>query len=66
MKVLILFGHPAFQMSTVNKELIRGIEEIEGVTFHDLYQEYPEMDIDIDHEQELLSEHDCIIFQYPF
>lgn len=66
MKVLIIFGHPAFQMSTVNKELIRGLDQIDGVTFHDIYEEYPEMDIDIDHEQALLKEHDCIVFMHPF
>lgn len=66
MKTLILFGHPAFQKSTVNKELIRGLLELEYVTFHDLYENYPDMDIDIDYEQKLLSEHDCIIMMHPF
>lgn len=66
MKILVLFGHPAFQKSHVNKTLVHGIENIPEVTFHDLYEAYPEMDIDIDAEQKLLLEHDCIIFQYPF
>lgn len=66
MKVLILFGHPGFHNSTVNKFLLEGIEKIENVTFHDLYEEYPEMDIDVDREQELLKQHDCIIFMFPF
>ena len=65
MKVLILFAHPAFQKSTINKALTDGIEQIENVTFHDLYEEYPEMDIDIDREQQLLTEHDCIVFMHP-
>ncbi len=65
MKILILFGHPAFQNSYINKKLIEGIRDIPNVTFHDLYETYPEMDIDIDHEQALMEEHDIIIFQHP-
>lgn len=65
MKILVLFGHPAFQKSIVNKHLVDGIEAIPNVTFHDLYEAYPELDIDIDAEQALLKEHDCIVFQHP-
>lgn len=65
MKILILFGHPAFQNSSVNKRLVHGLDKLADVTFHDLYEAYPEMDIDIDTEQQLLSKHDCIIFQHP-
>ena len=65
MKVLVLFAHPAFQKSKVNKILVDGLSELEGVTFHDLYQEYPELDIDVKREQELLLEHDVILFQFP-
>lgn len=65
MKILILFGHPAFQNSSINRALIEGITDLPNVTFHDLYEAYPEMDIDIDYEQELVEAHDCIIFQHP-
>lgn len=65
-KVLILFAHPAFQKSRINKVLIHGLKDMEGVHFHDLYQHYPEMDIDIVKEQELLKAHDVIIFHHPF
>lgn len=66
MKILVLFGHPAFQKSIVNRHLVDGIEKIPNVTFHDLYEAYPEMDIDIDTEQALLLKHDCVVFQHPF
>ncbi len=66
MKVLVLFAHPAFHKSRINKILVDGISHIEGVTFHDLYEHYPEFDIDIQKEQDLLSKHDCVIFQHPF
>jgi glutathione-regulated potassium-efflux system ancillary protein KefG len=65
-KILILFAHPALQKSRVNKHLITGLQNMEGVTFHDLYQQYPDFDIDINLEQKLLQEHDVIIFHHPF
>jgi len=65
-KILILFAHPAFQKSRVNRVLIEGIHDIEGITFHDLYQCYPEMDIDVKKEQNLLEDHNIVIFHHPF
>jgi len=65
-KILILFAHPAFRKSRINKVLIDGIKDIEGVTLRDLYQLYPEMDINVEKEQELLNHHDVIIFHHPF
>ena len=64
-KILIIFAHPALQKSKVNKILIEGVEELEGVTFHDIYQAYPEMDIEVQTEKDYLEEHDIIIFQHP-
>jgi glutathione-regulated potassium-efflux system ancillary protein KefG len=65
-RILILFAHPALEKSRVNSILIEGLEQMEGITFHDLYQEYPEFDIDIRREQKLLLEHDIIVFHHPF
>lgn len=65
-RILIIFAHPAFQKSRVNARLVEGLVELEGVTFHDLYQAYPEFDIDVPTEQELLKNHDIIGFHHPF
>ncbi|MCB0293189.1 MAG: NAD(P)H-dependent oxidoreductase, partial [Calditrichaeota bacterium] len=65
-KILIIFAHPAFQKSRVNARLIEGLAQMEGITFHDLYQAYPEFDIDIAAEQQLLTGHDVIVFHHPF
>ncbi len=65
-KILILFAHPALQKSIINQVLIKDIRNLEGVTFHDLYQHYPEFDIDRIAEQKLLQAHDIIIFHHPF
>lgn len=65
-KILILFAHPALQRSRINKHLISGIDQIAGVTLHDLYQAYPEFDIDVNREQALIQEHEVIVFHHPF
>jgi glutathione-regulated potassium-efflux system ancillary protein KefG len=65
-KILILFFHPLFEKSSANKNLVQNIPKSENITFHDLYEEYPNFDIDIKREQMLLSQHDIIIWQHPF
>jgi len=65
-RILILFAHPALEKSRVNRLLIEGMDNMEGITFHDLYEAYPELDIDVREEQKLLEDHDIIIFHHPF
>lgn len=65
-KVLILFAHPALEKSRVQKRLIRHVRNLNGVTFHDLYEAYPDLDISVKQEQKLLLEHDTVVFQHPF
>ncbi len=64
-KILILFFHPLFEKSSAHKILVRNIPKSENITFHDVYEEYPNFDIDIKREQLLLSQHDIIIWQHP-
>ncbi len=63
---MIIFAHPALQKSRINIQLIKAVNELEGVTFRDLYDLYPDFLIDVEKEQELLLEHDVIVFQHPF
>ena len=65
-KLLILFAHPALEKSKVHARLIRHVNRLEGVTFHDLYEAYPDFDIDVKREQSLLLNHDIIVWQHPF
>jgi glutathione-regulated potassium-efflux system ancillary protein KefG len=65
-RILILFAHPAFEKSRVHKAMVKQVLRLEGITFHDLYEAYPDYDIDLDREQELLLQHDVIVFQHPF
>jgi glutathione-regulated potassium-efflux system ancillary protein KefG len=65
-KILILFAHPAFQKSRVNRVLSDKVREVPGVTFHDLYEAYPEFAIEVQVEQDLLTHHDVVVFHHPF
>ena len=65
-KILILFAHPALEKSRIHVGLLNSIRGLEGVTLHDLYEVYPDLDIDVDREQALLQQHDIILFQHPF
>jgi len=64
-RILVLFAHPALDKSRVNRVLIEGLHDLEGVTLHDLYEAYPDFGIDVAREQGLLLEHDLIVFQHP-
>ena len=63
--VLVLFAHPNQKHSRVNSLLARHAGQASGITFADLYAEYPKFDIDIDREQERLLAHDVLILQFP-
>ncbi|OLY92851.1 Kef-type potassium/proton antiporter accessory protein, CPA2 family [Cnuella takakiae] len=65
-RLLLLFAHPALEKSRIHKRLIRELKSIPQVTFHDLYEAYPDFNIDIATEQQLLLSHDIIAFQHPF
>ncbi|HEX5061423.1 MAG TPA: NAD(P)H-dependent oxidoreductase [Kofleriaceae bacterium] len=65
-RVLVLFAHPVLERSRVNRRLVDGIRDIEGVTIRDLYEEYPTLSIDVKREQADLLAHDVIVFQHPF
>jgi glutathione-regulated potassium-efflux system ancillary protein KefG len=65
-KILILFAHPRFERSANNLLLVNNIPAITEITFHDLYEEYPDFSIDIEKEKKLLADHDIIIWHHPF
>lgn len=65
-RILILFAHPALEKSRINRQLIKAIRAMDSITIHDLYEEYPNLHINVKFEQELLLTHDIIIFQHPF
>jgi glutathione-regulated potassium-efflux system ancillary protein KefG len=69
-RTLILFAHPALEKSRVHRRLVRNLSALAartpGLTFRDLYEAYPDFDVDVAAEQALLAAHDLIVFQHPF
>ena len=64
-RILVLFAHPAIHRSIVNRRLKRVYIEFDNIKLRDLYDIYPEFMIDVDSEQQLLTDHDLIIFHHP-
>ncbi len=65
-RVLVLFAHPAVHHSRVQRALLTAARSVDDVTVHDLYDAYPDFDIDVPREQALLLAHDVIVWQHPF
>ncbi|HEY5949876.1 MAG TPA: NAD(P)H-dependent oxidoreductase [Kofleriaceae bacterium] len=65
-RVLVLFAHPVLERSRVNRRLLEGIHDLDGVKIRDLYEDYPTLMIDVEREQADLLAHDVIVFQHPF
>ena len=64
-KILILFAHPLYEKSRIHKALKKAIPETSDITFRDLYELYPDFNINIKQEQQLLDQHDIVIWQHP-
>lgn len=69
-RVLVLFAHPALEKSRANRALVAVVPglraRLPGLTFHDLYEAYPDFDVDVAHEQALLVAHDVVVLHHPF
>ena len=65
-RILIIFAHPRFEKSKTNRALLKNIEHQEGVTLNDLYEQYPDFNIDVYREKNLLLAHQIIIWHHPF
>ena len=64
-QLLVYYAHPGHRFSRVNKAMAAEAAKIDGITFVDLYAEYPRHNINVDKEQGRLVDHDVILFQYP-
>jgi glutathione-regulated potassium-efflux system ancillary protein KefG len=65
-RILILFAHPALEKSRIHRRLAARVPRLPGLTFHDLYEAYPDFDVDVPREQALLAAHDLVVLQHPF
>ena len=64
-KLLVYYAHPGHRYSHANRAMVQKAREVEGISFVDLYSDYPRHEIDIDREQSRLLAHDVILFQFP-
>jgi glutathione-regulated potassium-efflux system ancillary protein KefG len=63
--VLLVLAHPALERSRANRAMAKAAKTLAGVTFHDLYELYPDFIIDVEVEQALLTRHEVIALQFP-
>jgi len=63
--ILILFAHPRFERSRTNQILVEAIPQNSEISFRDLYELYPDFNVNIREEKQLLLDHDIIIWQHP-
>lgn len=66
MRILVLFAHPALEKSRAHRRLVARVPALPGITFHDLYEAYPDGDVDVEREQALLAAHELVVLQFPF
>ncbi len=64
-RLIVYFAHPGHKYSQVNCAMSRVAREVDGVTYVDLYGDYPRFDINVDIEQQRLLDHDVVLFQFP-
>ena len=64
-RLIVYYAHPGHKYSHVNRYMARAAAGVEGITYVDLYADYPRFDIDVEVEQRRLLDHDVILFQFP-
>ena len=64
-RLIVYYAHPGHKHSHVNRHMAEAAAGVAGITFVDLYRDYPRFDIDVDREQQRLLDHDVIVFQFP-
>ena len=62
---LVLFAHPYFEHSTTNVRLLECYDDLDNITFRDLYQDYPDFHIQPFRERKRIVQYDRIIFHFP-
>lgn len=65
-EILFILAHPHLSQSRLNRAMVDAAQCVPGVRIHDLYREYPDFKIDVRREQALLTQHDIVVFQFPF
>lgn len=64
-RILILYAHARPQRSRINRRMAQAAGTLPNVQVRDLYETYPDFDIDVQQEQALLTNADLVVFQHP-
>lgn len=65
-KTLVVVTHPNFETSVVNKRLVEELKKYpDKYTVHELYEVYPNGNIDVQQEQQLIEAHGNLVLQFP-
>ena len=65
-KLIVYYAHPGHKHSQANSAMVARANTVDGISFVDLYAEYPRFEIEIDREQQRLLDHDVVVLQFPF
>lgn len=67
MKTLVIITHPNLEKSVVNNRWVEELEKYpERYIVHNLHEAYPNEEIDVDKEHQLLESVDKVVLQFPF
>ena len=62
-KIALYLVHPNFDNeSKINKTLVNAVKDLENVSIYNLYDKYLDFKIDVEREQQILLDHDVILF----
>lgn len=64
-RILVIFAHPVLEKSRVNRMLLKRYSGLQNVTVSDIYDKYPDFNIDTEAEKQLLMNCDIIILHHP-
>lgn len=66
MKTLVIVTHPNLEASVVNKRLAEELKKHpDKYTVHELYKVYPDGNINVQQEQQLIESHGNLVLQFP-
>ncbi|GKU78844.1 NAD(P)H-dependent oxidoreductase [Paenibacillus sp. L3-i20] len=66
MKTLVVVTHPTIETSVINKRWVEELQKYpEKYTVHDLHKVYPDGNIDVEKEQQLIESHPNLVLQFP-
>lgn len=64
--IQIILAHPKLEHSVVNQSLLTAIKDLDHVFINDLYEKYPDFNVNVATEKSLLLKYDVHVMQHPF